>query len=169
MLASESRYSDIVRSAMDAIVIFDDDGQVRAFNGAAERMFRCPSGDAVGRPVSRFFAEEVSARRVQELCLAPRADQMETSTVTETNGRVMAFTATRATGESFPVEASVSCLDTVDGHRYTLIARDVSERKQQEEALREQALSLANTSAELKALNDELELRQADLERAMTA
>jgi len=169
MLASESRYSDIVRSAMDAIVIFDDDGQVRAFNGAAERMFRCPSGDAVGRPVSRFFAEEVSARRVQELCLAPRTEQTEPSTLTEMNGPVMAFTATRATGESFPVEASVSCLDTVDGHRYTLIARDVSERKQQEEALREQAVSLANTSAELKALNDELELRQADLERAMTA
>jgi len=169
LLASESRYSDIVRSAMDAIVIFDDAGHVRAFNGAAERMFHCPTAEAVGRPVTRFFAEEVNAKKVQELCLAPRVEGNDRSTSSDLNGPVMAFTATRATGESFPVEASVSCLDTADGHHYTLIARDVSERKQQEQALREQALSLANTSAELKALNDELEQRQAELERAMTA
>ena len=170
MLASESRYSDIVRSAMDAIVIFDDNGHVRAFNAAAERMFRCSSGDAVGGPVQRFFTDEVSANKVRELCLAPRRESSEQNNGgSDGNSPVIPLMATRSTGESFPVEASVSCLDTVDGQRYTLIARDVSERKQQEEALREQALSLANTTAELKALNEELEQRQAELERAMTA
>jgi signal transduction histidine kinase len=52
---------------------------------------------------------------------------------------------------------------------YTLILRDVSERVAAEEALRQQALSLERSAAELKALNEELNRRQSELERAMTA
>ena len=169
LLASESRYRDIVRSAMDAIVIFDEHGIVRAFNGAAERMFRCPASEAVGKPVGRFLADDLNTERVQQICKSPSDEGATKEQREHAAGQVLSFAATRATDERFPVEASVSCLETSEGDRYTLIARDVSERKQQEEALREQALSLANTSAELKALNDELEQRQAELERAMTA
>src|SRR5204863_3529766 len=52
---------------------------------------------------------------------------------------------------------------------YTIIIRDVSDRVAHEDRLRHQAESLANTTAELKTANEELSLRQADLERAMTA
>src|SRR5262249_25161983 len=79
------------------------------------------------------------------------------------------FTARRANGESFPIEASISCLDSDAGRTYTLIVRDVSERKRSEEALKEQATSLTQSSLELKQLNDELHRRQMDLERAMSA
>jgi signal transduction histidine kinase len=50
-----------------------------------------------------------------------------------------------------------------------MIARDITERRKNEEDLRIQAVSLAKTSAELRTANDELHRRQADLERAMTA
>ncbi|HEY2066098.1 MAG TPA: PAS domain-containing sensor histidine kinase, partial [Gemmatimonadaceae bacterium] len=69
----------------------------------------------------------------------------------------------------FPVEATASCLDVHGKRTYTLIVRDISERKRAEEALREQAESLAKAMNELKALNDELGERQAELERAMAA
>ena len=71
--------------------------------------------------------------------------------------------------ELFPIEASVSCLDTVAGRTFTLIVRDISERVHHEEALERQAESLATSAQELKTLNDELRRRQLDLERAMTA
>jgi PAS domain S-box-containing protein len=167
LLASESRYRDIVSTAMDAIVIFDDQGIVRGFNGAAERMFRCVSADVVGGTVGKLFPPEVSAEKVRDICRNTR--EATGGDAHASVGTTIAFNAMRVTGETFPVEASVSCLVTSDGNRYTLIARDVSERKQQEEALREQALSLANSTAELKALNEELEQRQGELERAMTA
>jgi signal transduction histidine kinase len=63
----------------------------------------------------------------------------------------------------------VSLLKSPRETTYTLIVRDVSERARHEEMLKQQAVSLANTMSELKALNDELNERQQDLERAMTA
>jgi signal transduction histidine kinase len=80
-----------------------------------------------------------------------------------------AFIAQRADSDTFPIEASLSCLDAPSGRMYTLIARDISERVRQEQALKEQADSLAESARELKELNDELNRRQVELERAMTA
>src|SRR5207237_4272592 len=65
--------------------------------------------------------------------------------------------------------ATASCLDVRGKRTYTLIARDISERKRQERELQEQAESLAKAMRELKALNEELGERQAELERAMAA
>src|SRR5207247_2279819 len=39
LLESEARFREIVSTAMDAIVVFDRDGRISMFNGAAERMF----------------------------------------------------------------------------------------------------------------------------------
>jgi signal transduction histidine kinase len=50
-----------------------------------------------------------------------------------------------------------------------MIARDVSERKAAEEALRQQAVSLARTSEELQRVNHQLQARQMELEAAMSA
>ncbi|HEX8432265.1 MAG TPA: ATP-binding protein, partial [Longimicrobium sp.] len=56
-----------------------------------------------------------------------------------------------------------------DARVFTVIARDVSERKRAEEALRQQALSLAQTTEQLKQLNEQLQTRQRELEAAMSA
>jgi signal transduction histidine kinase len=82
---------------------------------------------------------------------------------------VLSLTGLRANGEQFPIEATVSCLDVRGGRSYTLIGRDISERRRAEEALRQQAESLAQAMANLRALNEELAERQAELERAMAA
>ena len=170
LLQSEARYSEIVNSAMDAIVAFDDTGTVTLFNAAAERMFKCTANDAIGKPVTRFFPTDVSSVTVEEICRTAHGVPDKRGDAEVLGGaQVAAFTALRATSETFPIEASVSCLATEHGHRYTLIVRDISERRRQEQALREQAISLANTMAELKSLNEELSQRSAELERAMTA
>jgi PAS domain S-box-containing protein len=168
LLQSEARFSEIVASAMDAILIFDADGKIRMVNGAAERMFRIEHGTAMGEPITRFFPDGVNADTVSTLCTSAdrqHADLVMPSEVVPPH----AFTARRTSGEMFPIEASVSCLDTPAGRTYTLIVRDVSDRHRHEQALRDQAESLAESARELKALNEELHHRQLDLERAMTA
>ena len=166
---SEARFADVVRSAMDAIVGFERDGTITTFNAAAARMFGVDSEEAVGSSVRRLFPAEsgdVLARlRGGPHQAAGEAPGAEGQVVNHAE----TLTGLRASGETFPLEATVSSLDT-DGRRtFTLIARDVSERKAAEEALRAQAVDLERSAAELKALNAELSIRQEELERAMTA
>jgi PAS domain S-box-containing protein len=167
---SEARFSEIVGSAMDAIVVFNASGAVTMFNSSAERMFRTPAAEATRSNVDRFFPEEVREASLDRIRRAAATTPCEEPAVVPAEGaHVLSLTGLRANGEQFPIEATVSCLDVRGGRSYTLIGRDISERRRAEEALRQQAESLAQAMANLRALNEELAERQAELERAMAA
>jgi PAS domain S-box-containing protein len=168
---SEARFSEIVGSAMDAIVVFDADGLISLFNAAAERMFCAKSDSAVGANVMQFFPETGRRETLDRIChLSGNEKSRDEACATETPAEhVLSFTGLRETGEEFPIEATASCLDVRGKRTYTLIVRDISERRRAEQALKEQAESLARAMTELKGLNDELGERQAELERAMAA
>ncbi len=159
MSASEARLAEIVGSALEAIVTFGDDGRITLFNRAAEGTFGIPGAEALGRSVSDLLSEDFGEGYLAGLC----GDA--------SHGAVKehALVGVRASGEEFPLEASVSCLELDDERVFTVIGRDVSERKVAEEALRRQADDLAETSAELKRLNDQLQARQRELENAMAS
>ena len=170
MLQSEARFREIVSTAMDAIVIFDEAENITLFNAAAEKMFGRPGSDAMGKSVSEFFTDSESAGALRTLCAKVR--ERETSNdanALDAQQHVAAMRGNRANGEIFPAEVSISCFEGKEGQQYTLIVRDISERVRQEEALRQQATQLERTMADLTAANEELNRRQDDLERAMTA
>ena len=163
---SEARFGEIVNSAMDAIITFDDEHRITLFNGAAARLFGIAPDDARAMRIEELFPASFRNTYLERICA--------TATPRDGDGapaspEVQSFVGVRRGSGEFPIEASVSCLELPTGRLYTIIARDVSERKRAEEALRAQALSLANTTAKLKIANEELHQRQLDLERAMTA
>ena len=168
---SEARFSEIVGSAMDAIVAFDADGTVTLFNAAAERMFCTTAEAAIGARVTTLFPEAASEETFQRICAAQRAEPDGGCATDEPKPEehVLSFTGRRAQGDEFPVEATASSLDVRGKRNFTLIVRDISERKRAEASLREQAESLAIAMGELRTLNEELGERQTELERAMAA
>jgi PAS domain S-box-containing protein len=158
----EARMAQIVGSAMEAILTFGDDRRVTLFNAAAERTFGIGADAAVGRSIDELFTAGVGKDELERVCGTARG----------TGGpapRSVALTGRRADGSVFPVEASISCLRLEAERVFTVIARDVSERKRQEEALRQQAVSLARTTSELQSVNEQLQARQLELESAMSA
>ena len=167
---TQARMAEVVRSALDAIIVFDESRRVTLFNAAAERMFGVDSARAIGSDVGELFPERVRADQVTRLVGAGdpalAADCPDPSFAA---APVPEKLVGQRAGEEFPVEASVSCLALDGGRSFTMIARDITERVRTEEALRTQAVSLANTSAELRATNEELQRRQLELERAMNA
>ncbi len=164
---SEARFSEIVGSAMDAIIAFDPDGRITLFNTSAERMFGTTAEAAMQNDVGKFFPEPMRQEILDDVC---ERQERKSEVAQETTGEhVMSFLASRANGETFPVELSASCLDSRGKRTYTLIVRDISERKRVELELKAQAESLARAMTELKGLNDELAERQLELERAMAA
>jgi PAS domain S-box-containing protein len=172
LLQSEARFSEIVRTAMDAIVLFDGDGRIAIVNGAAERMFGTTAEQAVGHSIAEFLPAVPDSGSGVVAALRAVADDARIARLDgDSTAQPQALTGRRANGEEFPIEGSVSCLeDSAAGQRtYTLIAREISERVRHEHALRQQAASLAASTRELQELNEELHRRQMELERAMTA
>ena len=156
LLQSEARFREIVSTAMDAIVIFDEQERVTLFNSAAERMFGAAASKAVGQPIGQFFSGADSAHEVRQICdRAKKARASDASSDWSVVKNVASLVGRRNTSDEFPTEVSISCFEGTEGHQYTLIVRDISERVQHEQ--------------ELKRANEELSRRQEDLERAMTA
>ena len=167
---SEARMAEVVGSAMDAIIMFDENQRITMFNAAAERLFHTSASDAIGRTIGQFLPPGFKDEYLDTICAVSTATKSDNGAGQEfRTPEVESFTGIRAGGDEIPLEASISCLELPAGKMYTLIARDVTERKAAEEALRKQAVSLANSAAELTALNEELHSRQAELERAMSA
>ncbi|HEY4132138.1 MAG TPA: ATP-binding protein [Gemmatimonadaceae bacterium] len=162
---SEARFKEIVSSAMDAIVLFDAEGKISLINAAAEQMFNTTPEVAFGTPISTFINDAKGGDVVKSIAATASAPDSDS----ESAAQAKDLMGCRVGGQPFPIEASVSCLQTHNGRMFTLIARDVSERVRHERALKEQATSLARSANELKSLNEELHRRQLDLERAMTA
>ncbi|HEX3867339.1 MAG TPA: response regulator, partial [Gemmatimonadaceae bacterium] len=168
LVQSEARFREIVSSAMDAIIAFDAGGSITLVNGAAERMFGTQPSKAIGSAITRFFPDGPSGDAVSAICAS--ADRAHNESATNAAAiHPHALKGRRENGEIFPMEASVSCLDTESGRIYTVIVRDISSRVERDRALERQAEALAASAQKLEGLNAELRRHQLDLERAMTA
>ncbi len=121
----------IIESAMDAIVTVDERQRVVFFNKAAESMFQCSAPDAIGQSVERFIPERHRSIHQNHLRAFAAAAPASPS-----HSRVRALTGLRATGEEFPLEGSISRVTVEGGSLFTIILRDVTERKAAEDAVR---------------------------------
>jgi two-component system, cell cycle sensor histidine kinase and response regulator CckA len=131
---SEQRVAGIVGAAMDAIITVDEEEKIVLFNAAAEKMFRCRKVEALGQKVERFIPLRFRAghsSRVQKFG--------EDGLTTRVMGTPDTLWAVRADGDEFPMEASISKLDSRGGRLFTVIMRDITARAQAEEKLREYA------------------------------
>ena len=131
LLLSSLRLEGIMQSAMDAILTVDDQQYVMLFNEAAERMFGCSAKDALGQPLDRFIPARFREAHRQHI------EKFGRSGVTNRKmGALGTVSGVKADGEEFPVEASISQISVEGKKFYTVILRDLTERKRMEEQLR---------------------------------
>ena len=161
-MESRARFGEVIASATEAIVTFDENNFITLFNSAASRIFGLREMDALDKPVFNLFhqAARTSFARLVAQVAAPGK---------RTGAPASTFDALRANGDTFPFECSLSHLRLTEGSVFTMIGRDISTRVKSEQELKRQAEELAQASEELKAVNDELHERQAELERAIGA
>lgn len=153
---SEARLNGIIHSAMDAIVTIDEAQRIVLFNPAAEKMFGCPVADAMGTQLERFIPavyREAHARHVQ--CFG------ETGLTSRAMGEHPDIIALRADGEEFPIDVSISQVHAGGKRLYTAIVRNISRRRQAEDALRQSNAQLRELSASLQSVREEERTRIA--------
>ena len=122
---SEARLAGILRSAMDAIVSIGPDHRIVYFNPAAEKMFGVREEEAIGSDVARFLPADV--RDGHPTAVSHFGATGET---VRRPGALGTLHAVRASGETFPIEASISHTGSGADQLYTVIIRDRSEHDQ---------------------------------------
>ncbi len=129
---SQSRLTGIVESAMDAVIAIDDEQRVVVFNGAAEKMFGCSAAEAVGQQLERFIPHRFRALHNEHI-----RRFRATGETRRAIGHLASLAALRSNGEEFPIEVSLSHTKVGEGHQYTAIIRDVTERERAAQQLRD--------------------------------
>jgi PAS domain S-box-containing protein len=156
LAASRQQFRGIVESAMDAIITIDAGQRIVLFNAAAEAMFRCAAGEALGATIERFIPARFRAAHADDI-----ARFGMTGATSRTMGRLGEVYGLRCDGEEFPVEAAISQIEVAGERLYTVILRDISARVAAEEEIRRMNAELEARvearTAELKAANQELD------------
>jgi len=145
---SEARFSGMITSAMDAVIAVDAAQRIVQFNPAAEQMFGCAAAQALGSPLDRFIParfREAHRRHIEGFG--------NTGVTNRRMGALGALRGLRASGEEFPIEASISHMETRGQQLFTVILRDVTEREQTERR-RDADFAITQILAESPSLRD---------------
>jgi PAS domain S-box-containing protein len=119
-----------LEAAPDAIVVVDQEGTIVTVNGLAEEMFGYPRKDLLGHRVemlvpARFHASHTGVR-----------EAYVKNPVTRPMGPGRELAGRRADGSEFPVQISLSPIETAQGVLVTSIIRDVTVQQQAEARFR---------------------------------
>lgn len=118
-------------SAIDGILILNEQQQIVSFNPAAEKIFLCSAADAFGKSIDFFIPETFrNAHREQVRMFAETNVAQRKSGLTKVVGL-------RTNGQVFPLELTISQFVNGDQKFFAAILRDDSAREQTEKALRE--------------------------------
>ena len=155
---SEGRLAGIIQSAMDSIITVDDQQHIVLFNSAAEKMFRCVASEAMGQPITHFLPKRFHAGHIHKFG--------ETGVTNRAMGPENVLWAQRADGQEFQIEASISHVVTGGKKLFTVILREVTERVQAEQAVRDAQARIAGIVAERKQSEAELARQAVELVRS---
>lgn len=137
-------FQALLDAAPDAMVIVDAQGRIALANAQTEAVFGHPRETLLGQPVEILIPERFRVAHPghqRTFRSAPRLRPM---------GAGLELYALHANGTEFPVEISLSPLETEEGLLVTAAIRDITARKRTEAALSRQAEELRRSNEELE-------------------
>ena len=120
---SEARYRQLTEGCLDAIVVADHTGLVTLFNTAAENAFGYDSSEVLGHPLTELVPPEH-----REQLAGALSDYIQTGS-SRLVGRTAELRGRRKNGDVFPMEISLSAIETTGEVQFMSAIRDLTERQ----------------------------------------
>lgn len=127
---SQARLAGILEVANDAIISVDEHQRITLFNHGAEQIFGYSASEVLGQPLNLLTPTRFAAAHHQHV-----SNFGHSAGIARRMGERKEIFARRKDGTEFPVEASISKLDMGGEKLFTAFMRDITERKQAQEAL----------------------------------
>jgi PAS domain S-box-containing protein len=158
---AEKKFRSLLEAAPDAMAVVDGQGKIVLVNAQVEKVFGYRRKELLGKGIDILVPERLrgqddsdSSRVFDQATIRPLGMGLERYGV-------------RKDGSEFPVEISLSPLDTEEGLLVTAAIRDVTERKKADQEIRDLNASLeqrvSERTAELLASNEALRKSNDDL------
>lgn len=126
--ASEAKFSGILGIAADAIISVDQERRIVHFNRGAEEIFGYKTADAIGRHLNILIPARYRSGHDAHMEAFARSP-----TTARRMGERREIFGLRSDGTEFPAEASISKLILPDGILFTVVLRDITDRRRAEE------------------------------------
>ncbi len=131
---SEEKFRLISTAAKDAIVIIGKDEQVIYWNPAAEKIFGYEAREVIGRNLHKFLIPVSYRDSAHE-----GFERFQREGTGPVIGQTLETTAIHKNGVEFPIELSISAFSMQNSWHALAMIRDITERKQMEEQVRQLA------------------------------
>ncbi|MDB5281916.1 MAG: multi-sensor signal transduction histidine kinase, partial [Bacteroidota bacterium] len=140
--SEQNKFKGLLESAPDAIVIVDENGVIKLINTQTENLFGYNRDFLLGQNVEILIPERFTDH-------VKHRSQYFSNPKTRAMGEGMQLFGRKKSKEEFPIEISLSPLETEEGLLVSAAIRDISERKKAE-------AKLSEYTAELEIKNKEL-------------
>jgi rsbT co-antagonist protein RsbR len=131
--ARRAAFLDLMESAPDAMLVIDGEGKIVLANAHAERLFGYKVEELIGRSIEMLLPERFREKHPgypNKYFLEPQVRSL---------GAGISLSGLRKDGREFPIEVSLSPMESEGGALVTSAIRDVSQRRDNEERIKRQA------------------------------
>ena len=142
---NEERYRSLVQRANDAIYTIDSKGIILSWNYRAEEIFGYAAHEVIHKPFLLLAPKKFTKIQQREFHQAISKEKLQ--------NRIIEGVCVKKDGTEFQVEVSVSSWKSGNEHIFTVILRDITERKEADEKLLRNEKALQIKTQELEEVN----------------
>jgi PAS domain S-box-containing protein len=128
---SEEKYRELISTSTDAIISTDSQMRVIIWNQGAEKIFGYTEKEMLGQNILKIILEKDNKAVIKGLTQLNKGDSSKVI------NKIFEISGLRKNGTDVPIELSASSRKSDETYITTAIIRDIRERKEAEEKLRE--------------------------------